>query len=58
MSTGSSMYVTLWVDSTIKSNGVPSFYATYRSISEKNAGQLYSFLLFITLFIILFITEF
>ena len=36
-SSGSSIYVTLWVDSTIKSNGVPLFYAKYKTINE-NSG--------------------
>ena len=40
-STGSSMYVTLWVESTFHSNnGVPSFFATYRAVNH--AGKLYS----------------
>ena len=29
---GSTMYVTLWVDSTFKSNGVPTFSATYKTV--------------------------
>ena len=28
-STGSSLYVTLWIDSRFRTNGVPSFFATY-----------------------------
>lgn len=30
-STGSSLYVTLWIDSRFQANVVPSFFATYRS---------------------------
>ena len=46
-STGSSLYITLWVDSTIKSNGVPLFQAAYSTIiSENNSGKTHSFSLF------------
>lgn len=50
----SSMYVTLYVDSTFKSNGVPTFSATYKAVKIKNhAGKFrFSFLIVIATFIL------
>ena len=42
-SSGSSLYVTLWVDSTIKSNGVPLFYAKYEAVNENKSGKSVKF---------------